>query len=266
MLLQKPHLEPVRAVQKTTAADILHASIRSKRQVNSGNTDMLAQQDQCNCGIVPTCPPGPPGPPGMAGEDGIPGAPGIPGHPANGPAIGYGASSCVAAQEGCIKCPTGPPGPPGKSHLYLNLSLDRMDSRVNQGRQASLDPRVSPIPTESDCLVDPGAPETLESQVFAGRLDRQVFLEQVRRFDVANQGRQARTDVLELLDKQDHAGRQAGREPTEFQATMASVEVQEFLVQTPLTARVRRARKCTFSVTSKAQFSPLPLCLLVPPP
>ncbi|KAH7699373.1 nematode cuticle collagen domain-containing protein, partial [Aphelenchoides avenae] len=70
MLLQKPHLEPIRAVQETTAADLLHASIRPKRQMNSGNTDMLAQQDQCNCGIIPTCPPGPPGPPGMAGENG----------------------------------------------------------------------------------------------------------------------------------------------------------------------------------------------------
>ncbi|KAH7719147.1 protein F54D8.1 [Aphelenchoides avenae] len=113
MLLQKPHPEPVRAVQQTTVADVLHASIRPKRQVNSGNTDMLAEEDQCNCGIVPTCPPGPPGPPGTAGENGIPGEPGVPGHPSNGPAIGYGASPCAAAQEGCIVCPMGPPGPPG---------------------------------------------------------------------------------------------------------------------------------------------------------
>ncbi|KAH7719152.1 Nematode cuticle collagen [Aphelenchoides avenae] len=45
LLLQKPHFEPVRPVQKPTAADILHASIRNQRQVNSGNTDMIAQQD-----------------------------------------------------------------------------------------------------------------------------------------------------------------------------------------------------------------------------
>ncbi|KAH7719010.1 Nematode cuticle collagen N-terminal domain containing protein [Aphelenchoides avenae] len=124
MMLQKPHLEPARAVQQTTAADLLHASIRPKRQVNSGNTDILAQQDQCNCGIIPTCPPGPPGPPGTAGENGIPGEPGVPGHPSNGLAIGYGASPCAAAQEGCIKCPTGPPGPPGMDIIpTVSLSI-----------------------------------------------------------------------------------------------------------------------------------------------
>lgn len=80
-----------------------------------------------------------------------------------------------------------------------------MDFRANQDRQANPDRLVSPRPTASDCPVDPGAPETPERQVslfrhsrlqffkvFAGRLDRQVFLEQVRRFDVANQVRRGR--------------------------------------------------------------------------
>jgi hypothetical protein len=44
--------------------DILKA--RKKRQDDNNH----GLPDYCNCGIIPTCPPGPPGPPGKAGEPG----------------------------------------------------------------------------------------------------------------------------------------------------------------------------------------------------
>uniref|UniRef100_A0A1I7SIU5 Col_cuticle_N domain-containing protein n=2 Tax=Bursaphelenchus xylophilus TaxID=6326 RepID=A0A1I7SIU5_BURXY len=44
---------------------------RSKRAPKAHAAKTLGEH--CNCGVIPTCPPGPPGPPGLPGEDGFPG-------------------------------------------------------------------------------------------------------------------------------------------------------------------------------------------------
>uniref|UniRef100_A0A0K0CVC9 Col_cuticle_N domain-containing protein n=1 Tax=Angiostrongylus cantonensis TaxID=6313 RepID=A0A0K0CVC9_ANGCA len=66
--------------------------------------------ENCNCNLEKTCPPGPPGPkgaPGFDGPEGVPGVPGIDGKDAE------DAKALTQQYDGCFNCPHGPPGPPG---------------------------------------------------------------------------------------------------------------------------------------------------------
>uniref|UniRef100_A0A1I7XWI7 Col_cuticle_N domain-containing protein n=1 Tax=Steinernema glaseri TaxID=37863 RepID=A0A1I7XWI7_9BILA len=89
---------------KPAANPIMTIVKRNKRNANSN------LPEYCNCGVVPTCPPGPPGPPGEPGFDGDRGHPGAPGMPSTG--TQENTLGCDAP-GGCVKCPVGPPGPSG---------------------------------------------------------------------------------------------------------------------------------------------------------
>ncbi|KAK0399864.1 hypothetical protein QR680_003249 [Steinernema hermaphroditum] len=87
---------------KPVANPIMVAVKRNKREAGL--------PEYCNCGVIPTCPPGPPGPPGEPGMDGDRGHPGAPGMPS---IETHPITLGCDAPTSCIKCPVGPPGPRG---------------------------------------------------------------------------------------------------------------------------------------------------------
>uniref|UniRef100_A0A7E4WBC7 MFS domain-containing protein n=1 Tax=Panagrellus redivivus TaxID=6233 RepID=A0A7E4WBC7_PANRE len=101
-----PPPEATKLINGDASIKALFTGAKSKRATKK----IEGLGDHCNCGIVPTCPPGPPGPQGAPGEHG---EPGHPGHPGTDSTHTEPSVNCNVHDGSCIKCPVGPPGPPG---------------------------------------------------------------------------------------------------------------------------------------------------------